>query len=99
MPKKKKRKTSRRLLLRKKPGSVIKRINFTKRSVAALAHPQEGRDIYRDERSDRLYLRVTPTVKTFYWEKTVKRLQKRVNIGRFPEINPERKPTISPQTM
>jgi integrase len=89
MPKKKKRKRSRRLLLRKKPGPVIQRINLTKRSVAALAHPPEGRDIYRDERSDRLYLRVTPTVKTFYWEKTVKRIQKRVNIGRFPEINPE----------
>jgi integrase len=89
MPKKKKRTRSRRFLLRKKPGPVIQRINFTKRSVAALPHPPEGRDIYRDERSDRLYLRVTPTVKTFYWEKTVKRSQKRVNIGRFSEINPE----------
>ena len=72
------------------------RKNFTKRWVASLAFPPKGsRDLYRDARSERLYLRVTSTVKTFYWEKTFKRKQKRVNIGRFPEFNVEQARAIA----
>ena len=66
------------------------RFKFTKTSVAKLDHPPKGeRNIYRDTLTPHLCLRVTPTAKTFYWEKTVRGSQKRVTIGRFPEINVE----------
>lgn len=72
------------------PKQVTERINLTKRSVAALSHPPAGqRAVYRDSRTPHLCLRVTPTAKTFYWEKTILGRQKRVTIGRFPAINVE----------
>lgn len=103
MATKKRSKRPRRLLLkkpRKKPRKTNPKKNFTKRWIASIPHPPEGeRDIYLDETTPHLRLRVTPTAKTFYWEKTVsKRLAaklgiepgtKRVTIGRFPEWNVE----------
>jgi len=66
------------------------RMNFTKTAVAKIKSPGKGkRDIYRDTGTPHLCLRVTPTAKTFYWEKTVRGSQKKVTIGKFPEINVE----------
>lgn len=96
--KNKRAKRSKKLLLRAKLArrekatrrSAAERITFTKRTVDVIAHPPAGeRAIYRDSRTPHLCLRVTPTAKTFYWEKTVLGRQKRVTIGRFPEINVE----------
>ena len=88
----------RRLLLRKAikdrsaaTTSIAKGpFKFTKTEVGKIESPPKGqRHTYRDTLNKRLCLRVTPTAKTFYWEKTVKGSQKRVTIGRFPEINVE----------
>ncbi|MCZ6616807.1 MAG: integrase arm-type DNA-binding domain-containing protein, partial [Gammaproteobacteria bacterium] len=103
MPKKKRRELKdklpkrRRLLLRGKaeqespiPKQASCGTLFSKRVVERLDPPEPGhRDIYRDTRTPHLCLRVTPTAKTFYWEKTVRGSQKRVTIGGFPEINVE----------
>ena len=93
MPTKKRPKHTRRLLKRGKkatPRKTHPKKNFTKRWVAGLAHPPKGqRDFYLDTGTPRLCLRVTPTAKTFYWEKTVEGSTKRITIGRFPEINVE----------
>lgn len=78
-----------KLPLRKKSKSTkSKHFKFTKTKVAALVHPAKGkREIYRDTDTPHLCLRVMPTAKTFFWEKTVRGIQKRVSIGKFPEIN------------
>ena len=103
MPKKKRRELREKLPMRKKlplrkkakqESPIPKQAScsklFTKRVVESLAAPESGhRDIYRDTRTPHLCLRVTPTAKTFYWEKTVRGSQKRVTIGRFPELNVE----------
>ena len=96
MPKKKRRQLKeklpkrRRLLLRKEAKQASCGTLFSKRVVESLVAPEPGhRDIYRDTRTPHLCLRVTPTSKTFYWEKTVRGSQKRVTIGGFPEINVE----------
>lgn len=78
----------------KKPGEKAKNparpLNFTKTVVAGIDPPPKGeRRCYRDTKTPHLCLRVTPTAKTFYWEKTIRGSQKRVTIGRFPEINVE----------
>ena len=75
---------------RKKAKKSAVRMIFTKTAVAKIKPPEKGaRDIYRDEGTPHLCLRVTPTAKTFYWEKTVRGSQRKVTIGRFPEINVE----------
>ena len=80
-----------RLPLRKKAKRRdSNRIKFTKTKVTTISHPSKGkREIYRDTHTPHLCLRVTPTAKTFYWEKTVRGVQKRVTIGKFPELNVE----------
>lgn len=61
---------------------------FGKQRISALATPERGkRAIYRDSETPHLCLRVTPTAKTFFWEKTVAGKQRRVTIGKFPDIN------------
>lgn len=63
---------------------------FGKKRISALATPERGkRAIYRDSETPHLCLRVTPTARTFFWEKTVARKQRRVTIGKFPGINAE----------
>ncbi len=103
MSKKKRRELKKKLPKRKKlplrkkaeqespiPKQASCRTLLTKRAVESLVVPEPGhRDIYRDTRTPHLCLRVTPTAKTFYWEKTIRGSQKRVTIGRFPEINIE----------
>ena len=90
-PLKEKSARQRKLLLRKKSRKgKFEDLKFTKTAVNKLIPPPKGtRDIYRDTHTPHLCLRVTPTAKTFYWEKTVRGSQKRVTIGRFPEINVE----------
>ena len=80
-----------KLPLRKKAKRAnSNRIKFTKTKVTGITHPLEGkRDIYRDTHTPHFCLRVTPTAKTFYWEKTVRGVQKRVTIGKFPELHVE----------
>lgn len=101
MPTKKKRKQhGRRLLKRKKPPKTkYFRTNLTKKAVANLPHPAKDdwvqRYIHLDTRTPHFRLRITPTAKTFYWEKTVLGRQKRVTIGRFPAINPEQARTVA----
>lgn len=63
---------------------------FGKTSINNLPTPATGkRSIHRDERNQYLFLRVTPTAKTFYWQQTIKGKQHTVTIGKFPAINAE----------
>lgn len=100
MPKRKRRPRQRKLLLRKKlsqrlraaedkaPHIEAPRIGFTNTKVASWPNPDKGKlKVYRDTHTPHLCLRVTPSAKTFYWEKTINRAQKKVTIGRYPEIN------------
>lgn len=65
-------------------------LRFTKTVIEKLPAPSKGkRDYYRDTPTPHLGLRVTPSAKTFYWEATIERRQKKVTIGRFPAINVE----------
>ena len=69
---------------------MAEHIRFGVKNIRALPFPAKGeRSIYRDSVTPHLCLRVTPTAKTFYWEKTIAGKQQRVTIGRFPDINPE----------
>ena len=74
------------------------KMKFGKRSVGALPlhiipMPTKKRPkpplyyVERDTETPNLCIRVTPTTKTFFWQKTINRVQKRVTIGRYPEIN------------
>ena len=73
-----------------KQAADTRRFKFTKTKVQALKLAGKGqRVVYRDTQTPHLCLRVTSTAKTFFWEKTVRGSQKRVTIGRFPEINVE----------
>jgi integrase len=66
------------------------RIKFGKRTIAALRPPKvKPYYVKRDSETPCLFVRVTPSAKSFFWQKTIRRAQKRVNIGRFPEINVE----------
>jgi integrase len=61
---------------------------FGKRAIESLPTPATGkRAVYRDERNQYLFLRVTPTAKTFYWQQTIKGKQNTVTIAKFPAIN------------
>ena len=61
---------------------------FGKRSIEALPTPDPGkRAIYRDQVNQYLFLRVTPSTKTFFWQRTVKGKQHTVTISKFPAIN------------
>ena len=101
MTSKKRSKRSKKLLLR---GKIARRekakkteLKFGKRTVGALPLHVVDRSldkpplyyVKRDTETKHLCIRVTPTTKTFFWEKTIKRVQKRVTIGRFPEIDVE----------
>ena len=69
-----------------KPQSKI--FKFGKRSIEALPTPDPGkRAIYRDQVNQYLFLRVTPTAKTFFWQRTVKGKQHKVTISKFPAFN------------
>ena len=65
-------------------------LKFSKRTIAILplTNPN-SRYVKRDTVTPHLCVRITQTAKTFFWEKTIRRQQKRVTIGRFPEINIE----------
>ena len=61
---------------------------FGKRSIEALPTPDQGkRAVYRDQTNQYLFLRVTPTAKTFFWQRTVKGKQHKVTISKFPAFN------------
>ncbi len=61
---------------------------FGKRAIESLPTPETGkRAIYRDERTPYLFLRVTPSAITFFWQKKVKGRQHTVTIGKYPSIN------------
>lgn len=67
-----------------------KSFKFTKTKIADLRTPATGdRRIRRDTQTPHLCIRVTPTARTLFWEKTIRGVQKRVTIGGFPEINVE----------
>jgi hypothetical protein len=69
-----------------KPQKKI--FNFGKRSIEALPTPEPGkRAIYRDQVNQYLFLRVTPTAKTFFWQRTVKGKQHKVTISKYPAFN------------
>jgi integrase len=77
---------------RKKPNPEDEpvHIKFGKRTIGALRPPKvKPYYVKRDTETPHLCIRVTPTAKSFFWEKTINRVQKRVNIGRFPEISIE----------
>ena len=63
---------------------------FGKRSIESLPTPEKGkRAVYRDKQNQYLFLRVTPTAKTFFWQQTKKGKQNTVTISKYPAINAE----------
>ncbi len=55
---------------------------FGKRAIESLPIPEnDKRAVYRDERNQFLFLRVTPTATTFFWQKKVKGKSKRTTIN------------------
>ena len=69
-----------------KPDSKV--FIFGKTSIEALPIPAKGkRTIHRDQRYQYLFLRVTPTSKTFYFQQTVKGQQHTITIGKYPALN------------
>ena len=65
-----------------------KKFLFGKRAIESLPTPDKSkRAVYRDERTPYLFLRVTPSAKTFFWQKKIKGTQHTVTIGRFPSIS------------
>jgi integrase len=66
----------------------MERFVFGKRSILNLPVPEQGRRaLYADSRTPYLFLRVTPTAKTFYWQRTIKGRKHVVTIDKFPAIN------------
>ena len=64
-----------------------KKFLFGKRAIESLPTPDKGkRAVYRDERTPYLFLRVTPSAKTFFWQKKIKGKQHTVTIGKYPSI-------------
>lgn len=67
-----------------------KRFLFAKSRLEKLPEVPTGqRLIFNDTRTPHFRLRVTPTAKTFFWEKTIRREKVRVTIGPYPEVSPE----------
>ncbi len=65
-----------------------KKFLFGKRAIESLPTPDKGkRAVYRDERTPYLFMRVTPSAKTFFWQKKIKGKQHTVTIGKYPSIN------------
>jgi len=63
---------------------------FGKRAIESLPIPETGkRAVYRDKQNQYLFLRVTPTAKTFFWQQTKKGKQNTVTISKYPAINAE----------
>jgi len=63
-------------------------IIFGKKVIESLPIPVKGqRAIYRDKRKPHLFLRVTPTAKTFFWQKKIKGKQHTITIDKFGTIN------------
>lgn len=61
---------------------------FGKRAIESLPTPEKGkRAVYRDKQNQYLFLRVTPTAKTFFWQRTIKGKQHTVTISKYPAIN------------
>jgi len=68
--------------------SQTKRFLFGKKVIESLPTPAAGkRDIYRDKRTPHLFLRVTPSSKTFFWQKKIKGKQHTITIDKYPAIN------------
>lgn len=63
---------------------------FGKTAIESLPVPLKGkRTIHRDQRYQYLFLRVTPTAQTFYFQQTIKGKQHTITIGKFPAVNSE----------
>jgi len=70
----------------KKDSTII----FGKKVIESLPTPEQGkRKVYSDKRTSHLFLRVTPSARTFYWQKRIRGAQKTITIGKFPSINAE----------
>lgn len=66
----------------------MKRFIFGKKSIEKLPVPEQGRRaLYGDSRTPYLFLRVTPSAKTFYWQRTIQGKKHVVTIDKFPAIN------------
>jgi integrase len=65
-------------------------IIFGKKVIESLPIPEQGmRKVYSDKKTPYLFLRVTPSARTFFWQKRIRGAQKTVTIGKFPSINAE----------
>ena len=65
-----------------------KKFIFGKKTINGLPTPDKGRRaVYRDKQNQYLFLRVTPSTKTFFWQRNVKGKQHTVTISKFPAIN------------
>jgi integrase len=61
-------------------------VNFTKAELESITPPASGRDTYRDDGQDYLYLFVTPTKKVFYFVRWYKGKTEQIRMGNFPEM-------------
>jgi hypothetical protein len=65
-----------------------KKFIFGKKSLNDLPIPDKGKRYTRgDLQNQYLFVRVTPSAKTFFWQRTVKGKQHTVTISKFPAIN------------
>lgn len=64
-------------------------MKLTKRTVAALPMPKEGRTTYQDSEDGFLHVVVTPTVKTWRYIRKVNGRVVFITLGRFPSMTPE----------
>ncbi len=65
-------------------------IIFGKKVIESLPTPETGkRKVYSDKKTQYLFLRVTPSARTFFWQKRISGAQKTITIGKFPSINAE----------
>ncbi len=71
---------------------MIKKLNFTKKSLSTIVPPENGRAVYSDsnEKANRLKLEVTKTgLKTFKLKQKINGKPITVTIGRYPEMTIE----------
>ena len=65
-----------------------KKILFGKRAIESLPIPETGkRYSVGDLQNQYLFIRVTPSTRTFYWQRTIKGKQNTVTISKYPVIN------------
>ncbi len=73
-----------------KSESVANRVNFTKKNIESLPHPEKGYKQYYDTGTPGLILRVHPSgTKTFYLYRRIDGKAEYISLGHYPAVFPE----------